>query len=192
MPHALQSGSGASVYRRSSVTHAATNSTQRTPKLQLKFDPEDVLAVMDILPRDRVLDLMENSGPGSKLAVQERILCACHLSPLAETCDRRVVGVPTICPQSAVLERKHWRCCSPIIRAGFTAGQTSGQGLLVTELHPTVGREGQQGTQVDRCVDISFVVHPAGRALPGWLTLEFRVYFAAVGAGLAGGIEAVC
>ena len=86
------------------MTHAATNSTQRTPKLQLKFDPEDVLAVMDILPRDRVLDLMENSGPGSKLAVQERILCACHLSPLAETCDRRVVGVPTICPQSAVPE----------------------------------------------------------------------------------------
>ena len=57
------------------MTHTATNSTQRTPTLQLKFDPEDVL------PRDRVLDLLENSGPGRKLAAQERILRACHLSP---------------------------------------------------------------------------------------------------------------
>ena len=61
------------------MTHTATNSTQRTPTLQLKFDPEDVL------PRDRVLDLLENSGPGRKLTAQERILRACHLSPLAET-----------------------------------------------------------------------------------------------------------
>ena len=52
-------------------------------------------------------------------------------------------------------------CCSPVIRAGFTVGQTSGQSLPVTERHPAAGREGQQFTQVDRCVDIPFVVHPS-------------------------------
>ena len=79
-------------------------------------------------------------------------------------------------PQSAMRGPKPLRCCSPIIRAGFVVGQTNGQSLPVTERHPAVGRKSQQVTQVDRCVDISFVGCSACRALPGWFTLEFRVY----------------
>ena len=67
------------------MTHAVTNSKRPSPKLQLKYHPKDVLKVMDILPRDQVLDLMENSGPGRKLAAQEPILRAYYLSRLAET-----------------------------------------------------------------------------------------------------------
>ena len=65
------------------MTHAKNNSI--TPKLELKYDPKDVLKIMDRLPRDRVLDLMENSGPGRKLVAQEEILRAYHLSKLSET-----------------------------------------------------------------------------------------------------------
>ena len=65
------------------MTHADNNSI--TPKLQLKYDPKDVLKTLDSLPRDPVLDLMENSGPGRKLVAQEEILRAYHLSKLAET-----------------------------------------------------------------------------------------------------------
>ena len=67
------------------MTHAVTDSKRPSPKLQLKYHPKDVLKVMDILPRDQVLDLMENSGPGRKLAAQEPILRAYYLSRLAET-----------------------------------------------------------------------------------------------------------
>ena len=67
------------------MTRAVTDSKRPSPKLQLKYHPKDVLKVMDILPRDRVLDLMENSGPGRKLAAQEPILRAYYLSRLAET-----------------------------------------------------------------------------------------------------------
>ena len=72
-----------------------------------------------------------------------------------------------------------------LVRAGFTVGRTNGQSLPVAELHPTAWREGQQFVQVDCCVDIPVVVHPAGRALPTRFTLEFRVHVAAVGACLA-------
>ena len=44
-------------------------------------------------------------------------------------------------PQSAMRGLEPLRCCSPIIRAGFTAGQTNGQSLPVTERHPAVGRK---------------------------------------------------
>ena len=67
------------------MTHASDNSKRPNPKLQLNYDPKDVLKVIDTLPRDPVLDLMENSGPGRKLAAQEPILRAYHLSQLAET-----------------------------------------------------------------------------------------------------------
>ena len=67
------------------MTHAFPQSIQDKPKLQLKYDPKDVLRVMDILPRDRVLDFMENSGPGRQPAAQEPILRAYYLSRLAET-----------------------------------------------------------------------------------------------------------
>ena len=45
--------------------------------------------------------------------------------------------------QSAVRGPEPLRCCSPINRAGFTAGWTNGQSLPVTEHHRTVGTEGQ-------------------------------------------------
>ena len=67
------------------MTHAFPQSIQDKPKLQLKYDPKDVLRVMDILPRDRVLDFRENSGPGRQPAAQEPILRAYYLSRLAET-----------------------------------------------------------------------------------------------------------
>ena len=57
-------------FQASNLAFCIWNSSSRTPKLQLKFDPEDVPAAMDTLPRDPVLDLMENSGPGRKLAAQ--------------------------------------------------------------------------------------------------------------------------
>lgn len=67
------------------MTHAVDKSKRHTPKLQLKYDPKDVLKIIDSLPRDPLLDLMENSGPGRKLVAQEEILRAYHLSKLAET-----------------------------------------------------------------------------------------------------------
>ena len=67
------------------VTHAKFNFKSRTPKLQLKYLPKDVLKVMNGLPRDPVLDLMENSGPGRKFAAPEPVLRAYYLSRLPET-----------------------------------------------------------------------------------------------------------
>ena len=67
------------------MTHAKINSKSRTPKLQLKYLPKDVLKVMNGLPRDPILDLMENSGPGRNFAAPEPVLRAYYLSRLPET-----------------------------------------------------------------------------------------------------------
>lgn len=67
------------------MTHAVGSSKRHTTKLQLKCDPKDVPKIMDSLPRDPLLDLMENSGPGRKPVAQEAILRAYRLSKLAET-----------------------------------------------------------------------------------------------------------
>ena len=67
------------------MTHASDNSKRTNPKLQLKYDPKDVLKVINTLPRDPVLDLIENSGKGRKLAAKEPVLRAYYLSQLDET-----------------------------------------------------------------------------------------------------------
>ena len=77
------------------MTHAKNNSKSPTPKVQLKYLPKDVLKVMNGLPRDPILDLMESSGQGRKFASPEPILRAYYLSP-----DSRRVGFPkshTLC-----------------------------------------------------------------------------------------------
>ena len=67
------------------MTHAKNNSKSPTPKVQLKYLPKDVLKVMNGLPRDPILDLMESSGQGRKFASPEPILRAYYLSRLPES-----------------------------------------------------------------------------------------------------------
>ena len=67
------------------MTHAKNNSKSPTPKVQLKYLPKDVLKVMNALPRDPILDLMESSGQGRNFASPEPILRAYYLSRLPES-----------------------------------------------------------------------------------------------------------
>ena len=43
------------------MTRANNDSKSRTPKVQRKYLPKDVLKVMRALPRDPILDLMKKS-----------------------------------------------------------------------------------------------------------------------------------
>ena len=67
------------------MTHTKNNSNGNRPKVQLVYDPRDVVKVIDLLPRDPILDLMENPGPGRKLSALEPILRVYHLSQMKET-----------------------------------------------------------------------------------------------------------
>ena len=67
------------------MTRANTNSKSRTPKVQRKYLPKDVLKVMNVLPRDPILDLMKSAGSGRNLAAPEPVLRAYYLSRLPDT-----------------------------------------------------------------------------------------------------------
>ncbi len=67
------------------MTHAITNSRGSPPKAQLKYQPKDVLKVMNSLPLDPILDLMESWGPGRKFAEPEPMLHVYYMSRLPET-----------------------------------------------------------------------------------------------------------
>ena len=111
------------------MTRANTNSKSRTPKVQRKYLPKDVLNVMNVLPRNPILDLMESSGPGRKFASPEPILRAYYLSRLQES------GVPekaTRCVDSAERKldgaRRPVRLCGSPLLGNFSREiQTSGR-----------------------------------------------------------------
>ena len=67
------------------MTHARINAKARSPKVQLKYAPKDVVKVINGLPRDPILRLMEKSGPGRKFAEPEAILRSYYLSRFPET-----------------------------------------------------------------------------------------------------------
>ena len=91
--------------------------------------------------------------------------------------------------QSALPFPKVRRCCSPVIRAGFTGACSAGQSLPVAERQPPAW--GQQVAQVDSCVDVAVVSGLANRAGPVPFPLEFRVVVLAHIAQLAAGVHTV-
>ena len=95
--------------------------------------------------------------------------------------------VHSVNTQSALSAPGVGRCCSPVIRAGFTLPVGKSQSRPVAEHWPPAWRQ-DQISEVQCGVHIPVVAGPASPACPGPFPLEFRVHGVAGAAGLAAGI----